>query len=849
MEAKSHAFSPRNVDKTDQHEETPISDLEDNLIVCLYADLNTDDLQNLVSVFKEVVNHIHTFNNPDLCVDYITDLRDKRVLLILFRDNLEQIFPLAELLPNVNSIYIFGSDEASISDSRKLKGAFPNVFPLLKALANDLYRSENGSLKFQILEGDNLTSASIQDKTNKQEGLFMYSQLLKEIFLQMKHDDSTEEMIRMLRTEYANNKTQLQFLDEFERDYESSQAIRWYTRDGPPYKVVNKALRTQNIDILYKMRTFLRHVHEQLMECYQMQVSTKSSATITVYRGQQMSKIEFQKMKQNEGALFSISNFLSTTENKELAIAFAGVSDSHNQAVLMIIEASYNKSTSTTPFASIGTLSHFGEAEKEWLFSMGAVFRIRRVEPLSNDIWCIYLKMTDENDKQLSVLTDYLRKTIQLGDIDSKLSLAALLGEVAQHSKAKEFYQMKLESEADWANRALILMNIGVTLARLYNHEEALDYYRQAIEVYCQDGRMADDDHIFDQIYGNMGITYRQIGNLELALQYFRRSLNLMLTKNREHCDELTIFRAFDNISNVLQEQGLYSESLKNYEQLLDVLKKTLPTKHPYIARVQKRMAWISIEQEHFDEAKQLIKMSLDIQLDSLPEDHTDIASTYNTLGTIALNQEHLEDAIQYFCHALTIFLKHYSSDHPMLSPIYNNIGTVCIKRKDYEQAFSYISKALEIDTNRLSADHFDLAPTYTNMCLVLIDLKKYNEALLYCQRAIQIRTKHLPLQHPSFILLYDKLAFLQFKLNAFEEALQSSKRSLDINLAVFGPHHPKSIDAYMRLWTFTARTGRFEEALRGAMKTLENSIEIFGMAHPISRKCQETIEFICSKM
>ncbi|CAF1544871.1 unnamed protein product [Adineta ricciae] len=175
-----------------------------------------------------------------------------------------------------------------------------------------------------------------------------------------------------------------------------------------------------------------------------------------------------------------------------------------------------------------------------------------------------------------------------------------------------------------------------------------------------------------------------------------------------------------------------------------------------------------------------------------------------------------------------------------MLSVIYNNIEIVYQKIGDYQQVLKYIEKAFNIDTTCLPVNHVDLALTYTNMCLILTHLKLYDKAILYYQQAIEIRNKHFPSQYPSFI---------QFKLNAFEEALKSSKKSLNINLELFGTKHANSMSAYIQFWTYTTRTGRFKEALQGAIKTLEISIEIFGMSHSISCKCQNTIEFICSKM
>ncbi len=132
---------------------------------------------------------------------------------------------------------------------------------------------------------DVLGSASFTpDSRNNQEAAFMYTQLIKDIFMEMKNDSLTE-MITFCREQYRDNIHELRFIDEFKRDYKSDHAIPWYTREGFIYKMLNKALRTQNVEVLYQLRTFIRHLHMHLIDCYEQQ---RQSQVLThlLYRGQ-----------------------------------------------------------------------------------------------------------------------------------------------------------------------------------------------------------------------------------------------------------------------------------------------------------------------------------------------------------------------------------------------------------------------------------------------------------------------------------------------------------------------------------------------------------------------------------
>jgi len=64
-------------------------------------------------------------------------------------------------------------------------------------------------------------------------------------------------LIEEARRLYTNNQFSLDVIDEFEREYQSKDAIKWYTRDSFVYRSVNLALRSQNPDIIYKYRFFL----------------------------------------------------------------------------------------------------------------------------------------------------------------------------------------------------------------------------------------------------------------------------------------------------------------------------------------------------------------------------------------------------------------------------------------------------------------------------------------------------------------------------------------------------------------------------------------------------------------
>ncbi len=58
--------------------------------------------------------------------------------------------------------------------------------------------------------------------------------------------------------------TELRILHEFEHTYSFEKPIWWYTRESFLYKILNKVLHTENIDLLFLFRFFIHDIEKQL---------------------------------------------------------------------------------------------------------------------------------------------------------------------------------------------------------------------------------------------------------------------------------------------------------------------------------------------------------------------------------------------------------------------------------------------------------------------------------------------------------------------------------------------------------------------------------------------------------
>ncbi|CAF3993402.1 unnamed protein product [Adineta steineri] len=160
-----------------------------------------------------------------------------------------------------------------------------------------------------VLPNGNLLVAgqSTQDLT-RESSEFLWYQLLREYIMKMvQTNDTRKNILEKFRLYYRTNKPYLSKIDEFEQTYTSNNAIKWYTKGTFLFKIVNKALRTQDIEALLAVRYYVVDLCKCLkVECENFRDYYED--IIQVYRGQTLSDIELDRLKSSTDQLISKHN-------------------------------------------------------------------------------------------------------------------------------------------------------------------------------------------------------------------------------------------------------------------------------------------------------------------------------------------------------------------------------------------------------------------------------------------------------------------------------------------------------------------------------------------------------------
>ena len=861
---------------------------KDFLVVWL--DLNSDehnvDIQYSVSQLQKIVNSVIRFADRDQCIDYLTDIKNEKVFMILFGSLDEQFVSLIVDVPQLYAFYSYTPEhERWTKDYRKLKGVFSEMKSLCQRLSKDIFMAKIDWISISVVPKSSSSSIDF----NQLDQSFMYSQLLKEILLKMEYSEQAkDEFVEFCLEQYIENESTIEVIGEFERDYgqsQSSSSIWWYTRDCFIYPMLNKALRTQNIDIILKMGFFLRDLHQQIEHLH---LNIDKSSTIIVYRGQGILNAEFPKIMRNEGGLLSFNNFLSTTRDEQIAHMRADSSRDDPELTGILFEIIIDPSISTTPFARLNTVSYFRDLEEEILFSMHTVFRIIQVEQIDDRrLWRVKLTLTSENDEQLKCLTDYIRNEIEWQPEWAKL--AFLTYTMGEFNKAEEIHKKSLDSttDIDSIDNALLHVRLGAIMSAKGEQNIALSHLTKALEIFqkhfpldhpctiaieaaiggvlrlqgdystalakmkkgieISEQLFPSDDPTQAEAHNNIAAAYQSMGDYRTALFHLEKTLEI-----QQKVLPLThpnLGATHSNIGDVFRAMGSYSDACLHFKKALEILQKSLPSNHPNLGLINSNIGETLRAMGEYPAALSYLSKALEIQQQSIQSNDFDRDILYNNIASVYQSLGEHSIALSYLEKALQVQQELLPHNHSNIALTHNNIGEAYRLMGSNSIARSHYQKALEIWQQSLPPDHPDLATLHNNIGMSYYLEQQYAIALRHYEKALEIQEKSLPFHHSDLAMTHNNIGLILRSMGQYSKALEHIEKALKINENAFGPNHPDMAMVHNSLGMLYYSMKQYSNAL----SSLEKALKIFQQSFSSNPKTlamlHNNIGFVCEAM
>jgi tetratricopeptide (TPR) repeat protein len=647
--------------------------------------------------------YLIAFRDTDKCLNYIRNLKgEEKIILIISSETLSDAIFLrqCEELPQVDSVYILYLSgiqvTQTVSKTCEIYTDLGSLCNHLKQLPNIRRCRREGFVRDDFIidiihysPNPSALSATISemisssnDFANKQHEIdSIYARLLGKILVTV--DSTAEEMIEFCRQKCADNKIDLNTIDDFEAYYDACNAIFWYTRDTFLYRLLNKALREQEFNTLYGLRYFIKDLDNQLashncderLSSY-VRLSAENvadSSPETIYRGQLMANEDFNKrIRFNAGGFLLVNSFFSTTIHRNLAVVYAGDRSNNEtsieQSVLFQIETSHNYQE----YANISKQSVFAEGEEEILFTMGSVFRIVSVNLSDEGFWEVTMRLNTEENFELINIAGRLRH--EFVSPSPYLNLGKLMFATANYDKAERFHLLALE-ELAVSGKYDIIPAVYNSLGIIYNKsgksEKAIEYYRKSLNAYME--YLSTKDPEFAHVRNNLGMIRREHDDYDKALLYYNEALEIALNSSSMDTSETAIY--YNNIGSVRLAQKRYSEALEKFQQCLQLLKKLHAVHHPLLAIPYNNISQVHYALGNYDEANSLLKKTIEIQLRSLPSNHPDLAISCNNLSLVYGKQGQSQKACEMYEKARQIQLKCDLSNRPGIAATYTVVA------------------------------------------------------------------------------------------------------------------------------------------------------------------------------
>ncbi|CAF0943341.1 unnamed protein product [Rotaria sordida] len=551
--------------------------LQNFLLIWLDANIDESkkDFKNSLKHLRHIVASITTFTDSQECVNVLSEIKKEKVFMIVSGSLGQYIVPEIHTLPQLDSIYVFCGNqllhEEWAKTISKVKGVYTDIEPICKAIQIDRERCDQAMISISFRGID---------------PLFMYTQLFKEVLLEIDDDDtkSIKELVDYCRLQ---NDIAEDEIKKIEQEYHHHSPIWWYTTPYFIYSMLNRGLRVLDVDIILQMGFFIRHLHQHIEKLYREQQSTKTIVTTPFQASSDEDRADY--CHQLGWVYDNIGEYSKALLFYEQALDISKKTHPSNHADLA---SSYN---------NIGNVYYnMGEYSKVLsLYEQALEIRQKSLSPNHPDLAASYNNIGNVYNN--------------LGEYSKALS---------SHERALDLRQKTLrpnhpDMAASYNNIGNVYYNIGEYSKALSSHEQALDLRQKTHRPNHPD--LADSYSNIGNVYYNMGEYSKALSSHERALEIKKKALP------SNHPDLAT---SYNNIGQVYKNMGEYLTALSYVKRAFDIRRKNLPPNHPALAASYNSIGSVYCTMREYSKALSSHEQALDIATKVLPPNHPDLATS-----------------------------------------------------------------------------------------------------------------------------------------------------------------------------------------------------------------------------
>ncbi|CAF4050870.1 unnamed protein product, partial [Rotaria sp. Silwood1] len=597
---------------------------ENYLVIWVDGNINmeNEDCQNTLAQLRGVVNDVNPCTTAEQCIDKLQENSEETSFVISSGALGQHLVPEIHGMPKLDGIYIFCGNKQRhqewAKDWPKIKGVHTTIKSICEKLAIAVKQCNQDQVTVSII---GVNEGGSSEDLNQLEPSFMYTQIFKEILLDMDHgQQAIKDLVTFCQEHYKGNKKELKIIDEFQRTYEPALAIWWYTRQCFTYKMLNRALRTLDGDIIIRMGFYLCDVHRQIEDLHSKQINKYHvDLKLTADDDQQLRRLTDRIAEEIGGSgWYRLGKLL-------LQI---GQFDKAEELYTTLLEQASNDSDKAHLYHQLGMVKEKRGEYKEAISSYEKYLKIKR-------------KTLPEDHPSLAATYN---------------NIGLAYNNMGEYPKALEFYEKahKIKEKALPPNHpdlAQSYNNIGSVYNDMGDYLKALEFYEKAHKIF--EKALPPNHPDLAQSYNNIGSVYNDMGDYSKALEFYERALKIREKALPPNHPDLA--QSYNNIGGVYNDMGDYSKALGYSKKDLEITKQALPPNHPDLATTYNWFGKIYRGMKDYPKALENFEKCLSIRQKALPENHPDKATTYSDIGDVHRLMGDYEKALSFHRKALNI--------------------------------------------------------------------------------------------------------------------------------------------------------------------------------------------------
>ncbi|CAF3816386.1 unnamed protein product [Rotaria sp. Silwood1] len=782
----------------------------------------------------------------------------------------------------------------------KVVGIYTKHEPLLTALQENIRYLIKQTEAAGLFDQDERSMRNLNRELYTFNCFFAFKQVL--LKTDYNSDAAKREMIEICRNYYRNNKKELMNIDEFERTYQSQDAIYWYTKQTFLYRLVNKALRTEDYEAMLVLRFFILDLCESLRQNYE-ELKQHSQIVIS-YRGLKLTPQEIYNLKQNVDETIATNGFLSTSRSKDVAYAFAKKGTKRSNVETVMLEIDVDMSKVTVILADIAQYSDYPE-EQEILFDSGASFTINSVlYDMIEKIWVVKLTAKAE-ESWISDIQTCLNE--YSSERDMNILLGKLLYRMEKYSVCRKYFKnlINIYGNEEHEKLAKIYDYIGRSSHWLEDRDEAIVNCEKAFEYYVFINRLEDaamitsliatqynikDDKVNGRLYlmkshdmwketptyysenphcgiGRIMVLFGSFEEDHLIIRdYFLKALKIYenpsnTCEHSNHDEEIAI--VCQVIASIYNEDNDYDKAFDYIMKSINILGKKMvsaQTRKYYVECLN--LLWSICDKTHNDlwsTYKNQFDQLFDIELVQLDPDLKDLFDS-----TIDLRRTHLDtrdadsrvsaEFLQHSLKLLKFLLKSDPKNYEKIIQAHMDIGLAYEKTKDYDWSCQHYEKALEMCQTYAPNNSKQISTIFKHLSDISLDRKNFDHAINLRMKSLSVneKTYHLTEKENEAQCYYD--IGQKFLSTDPDKVLEFIQKSLEIRQQILPEHHVNIAFchhdigvAYEKKDMFDAALEHYEKAIEIYEKHLFDKEEYqFNVKKAYSRCCSNIAKIYC---